>query len=52
MKTILILGAGIEQTIAIELAKEMGLKVIVIDGNPKAPGLKITDVGINVDIKE
>jgi len=40
-KTILILGAGIEQTTAIKLAKEMGLKVIAVDGNPNAPGLKI-----------
>jgi len=51
MKTILILGAGIEQTIAIKLAKEMELKVIAVDGNPKAPGLKIADAGINADIK-
>lgn len=51
-KTILILGAGIEQTIAIKLAKEIRLKVIVVDGNPDAPGLKIADVGINEDIKD
>jgi biotin carboxylase len=51
MKTILILGAGIEQTIAIELAKKMGLKVIAVDVNPNAQGLKIADVGINADIK-
>lgn len=51
-KTILFLGAGIEQTIAIKLAQEMKLKVIAIDGNPKAPGLKIANVGINADIKD
>jgi biotin carboxylase len=51
MKKILILGAGIEQTIAIELAKEMGLKVIAVDGNPNAPGLKVADVGLHADIK-
>lgn len=51
MKTILILGAGIEQTIAINLAKEMGLKVIAVDGNPGAPGLRIANIGINADIK-
>ena len=50
-KTILLLGAGIEQTIAIELAKKMGLRVIAVDGNPNAQGLKIADVGINADIK-
>ena len=52
MKTILILGAGIEQTIAIKLAKEMGYKVIAVDGNPKAVGLKFADVGINADIND
>lgn len=51
MKTILILGAGIEQTIAIKLAKELGLRVIAVDGNPDAPGLKIANVGVNADIK-
>ena len=51
-KTILILGAGIEQTTAIKLSKEMELKVIAVDGNPNAPGLKIADVGINADIKD
>lgn len=51
-KPILILGAGIEQTIAIKLAKEIGLKVIAVDGNPDASGLEIADVGINADIKD
>lgn len=51
MKTIMILGAGIEQTIAIELAKKMGLRVIAVDGNSNAQGLKIADIGINADIK-
>ncbi len=50
-KIILLLGAGIEQTIAIELAKKMGLKVIAVDGNPNAQGLKIADIGISADIK-
>lgn len=52
MKTVLILGAGIEQTIAIKLAKEMGLKVIAVDGKSAALGLKIADIGINADIKD
>lgn len=52
MKTILILGAGIEQTIAIETAKDMNLKVIAVDGNSKASGLRIADTGINADIKD
>ncbi len=27
------------------------LKIIAVDGNPKAVGLKIADIGINADIK-
>ena len=52
MKKILIVGAGEEQKIAIELAKRMGLFVIAVDGNPKAVGLRAADVGISVDIKD
>ena len=51
-KTILMLGAGQEQTIAIKLAQNMGIKVIATDENPEAVGLKVADVGIHVDIKE
>ena len=48
---ILILGAGNEQSIAINLSKSMGLNVIAVDGNPKAPGLQYADIGIVADIK-
>lgn len=51
-KTILILGAGEEQTIAIKLAQKMGIKVIAIDDNPNAIGLKIADLGVCADIKD
>ncbi len=50
-KTILILGAGYDQEIAIKLAKEMGLRVIAVDGNPNAPGLDVASLRINADIK-
>ena len=50
-KTILLLGAGPEQTIAIRLAKKMGLKVVVADANPKAVGLKYADISVRADIK-
>jgi len=52
MKTIMFLGAGEEQCEAIDIALDLGLKVIAVDGNPNAPGLKIADVGINADIKD
>lgn len=51
-KTIMFLGAGEEQCEAIEIALDLGLKVIAVDGNPEAVGLKITHVGINADIKD
>ncbi|OGC22875.1 hypothetical protein A2291_00005 [candidate division WOR-1 bacterium RIFOXYB2_FULL_42_35] len=42
-KTILIIGAGIEQVPAIKLAKSMGLRVVVTDGNQSAPGFEWAD---------
>jgi len=51
-KRILILGAGREQCIAIEEAKQLGLYVIACDENQTAPGLKLADVGVVVDIKD
>ena len=50
-KTILILGAGIEQTLAIQEARKLKLKVIACDNNPDAVGLKIADIGIHADIR-
>lgn len=49
-KKLLLVGAGLEQKVVINLAKKMGLKVIAVDGNPKAVGLKIADIGICEDI--
>ena len=51
-KTIMILGAGPEQVEAIEIAKNLGLKVIAVDGNPNAQGLEIADIGLAEDIKD
>lgn len=52
MKTILILGAGLEQTIAIKEAKSLGLNVIACDQNEKAPGFKYADFSYTVDIND
>lgn len=46
------LGAGFEQSIAIKFAQELGIKVIAVDGNKDAIGLKKADVGIVSDIKD
>ncbi len=43
MKTILILGAGIEQVNAIDRAKEKGIHTVVFDMNPKAAGATHAD---------
>lgn len=51
-KTIMFLGAGEEQCEAIDIALNLGIKVVAVDGNSNAPGLKIADIGINADIKD
>lgn len=43
-KKIMILGASILQLPAIEKAKEMGLKIVVADMNPNAPGFSVKNV--------
>ena len=43
MKTLLIVSAGIEAVAGIELAKSMGLHVVISDINPDAPGLMVAD---------
>jgi biotin carboxylase len=40
LKTILIISGGIEAVPGIQLSKEMGLFVVVSDGNPNAPGFE------------
>ena len=50
LKTLLILSGGAEAIKGIISAKEMGLRVIVADGNPEAPGRRYSDVFIPVNI--
>ena len=42
-KTLAVIGAGVEAVHGILIAKEMGLNLVVIDGNPKAPGFEYAD---------
>lgn len=51
-RTLMILGAGKEQCEAINIALNLGLKVIALDQNPDSPGLKIAHVGIVTDIND
>lgn len=42
-RTILIVGAGPNQLPAISMAKQRGLRVVAIDGNPRAEGFGLAD---------
>jgi biotin carboxylase len=48
----MIIGAGVEQVPAYELAKARGFKVVGTDLNPNAPGLKIADYALHVSTKD
>ena len=48
IRTIWIVGAGVESIYGIKLAKKLGLNVVVSDNNPNAPGLKFADKSIIV----
>lgn len=50
-KRILLVGAGAEQLLAIQQAKDLGMYVVACDGNPSAPGLQLADEGLVVDIR-
>jgi biotin carboxylase len=50
MKTLLVLGAGILQLPVILKCKKLGIKTVVLDGDANAPGLRIGDKNIVVNI--
>lgn len=50
MKTILLLGAGLEQSLAIREAKRLNYHVIACDQDTNAPGFKFSDVYKVLDI--
>ncbi|MBP5608605.1 MAG: ATP-grasp domain-containing protein [Lachnospiraceae bacterium] len=47
-----VIGAGSESIFAIRKAQALGLKVIALDGDPNAAGLKYADVSFVVDIRD
>ena len=51
MKKILILGAGLEQSLAIREARELGYFVIACDENPRAVGFANADISHVIDIQ-
>ena len=52
MKSLLILGTGIDQTFGIKKAKEMGLYTIGLDANAKSCGAKLVDEFYQVSVKD
>lgn len=51
-RAVLILGAGTMQIPAIEAAARIGVKSFVVDGNPEAPGSKLSDRFEVIDLKD
>lgn len=51
-KRILVIGAGHEQAPIIQRARERGLHVIAVDGNPDAPGLRHAHVAHTVSTRD
>jgi biotin carboxylase len=51
-RSVLILGGGTMQIPAIESARSKGLRTIVADADPLAPGVALADVFENVDLKD
>jgi hypothetical protein len=47
-----VIGASSESIYGISKAKELGLEVIALDGNPEAPGLAAADKSFVVDIRD
>ncbi len=47
-----VIGASSESIYGISKAKELGLEVIALDGNPNAPGLSAADKSYVVDIRD
>jgi biotin carboxylase len=52
VKTVLFVGAGRNQRRGIARVRELGARVVAVDGNPDAPGLADADVGETVDFSD
>ena len=51
-KALLVLGGGQDQVFMIKTSKEMGYISVCVDGDPKAPGLKIADYSEAINFTE
>ena len=52
MRTVLFVGAGIHQRRALLRARELGLRVVAVDGDPAAAGLDAADAAEVVDFRD
>jgi biotin carboxylase len=52
MSTVLFVGGGRHQRRAIQRVRELGHRVVSVDRNPEAPGLRAADVGELVDFTD
>lgn len=52
MKSVLVIGGGRYQRAVIRRAKELGLRVVVVDRNPEAPAFAEADSGLVVDFAD
>ena len=52
MATVLVLGASVSQVDVIRRARDRGLRVVAVDGDPEAIGLAEADVALTVDFSD
>lgn len=52
MKSVIMVGGGIQEVPAIERIKKMGYTAIVTDMNRDAPGFKKADIGVNISARD
>ncbi|MBI4180177.1 alpha-hydroxy-acid oxidizing protein [bacterium] len=51
-QTLLIIGAGVMQVPAIKIARAMGLRTVVTDYNPHAPGMTLADIPVVMSTRD
>ncbi|WP_341582250.1 ATP-grasp domain-containing protein [Marinobacter metalliresistant] len=45
---VILIGGGVEACEGIRVARQMGLKLIVVDGDPHAPGFELADLSLSI----
>jgi biotin carboxylase len=52
LSVVLFLGASVSQVAAIRRARALGIRVVVVDGDPDALGFAAADIAVNVDFSD